>query len=318
MMRVNGAVIVCVALAFVFSLVAAEESKELRKQRQAAQKERQLQKNERAKELNEATKAFRAFARELQSEYADKVAELEIEFELKRVELRAEHDARVAEAEADYQKKLSGLFMKPGITFDEQTIERLQAEGKAFADELFVLRKQSAEAQHRERIAKEQRENAILTERDRRILEQASALGLTRDYAPILATPLGDGLTQQEERWNERETNEVDILRERNNKAIAEFRNGESLRKWEIGNLEEDFQLKWDEKAQSHALDSQQLFYNAMFMQAAQGGEVDQSRLVNRLTELNEKKKLIGINYRQIRDQKRIKRQEERKAILAR
>jgi hypothetical protein len=36
-----------------------------------------------------------------------------------------------------------------------------------------------------------------------------------------------------------------------------------------------------------------------------------------KLAEINEQKKLINIEYRKIRDQNRIKRREEKKAILA-
>ena len=61
-------------------------------------------------------------------------------------------------------------------------------------------------------------------------------------------------------------------LEKRNRKTVSAFRNGGKLRKWEIEKLNEDFKLTWDEKAELHALDSQQLFYNAMFMQAPPGG----------------------------------------------
>lgn len=148
-------------------------------------------------------------------------------------------------------------------------------------------------------------------------LEEASSLELTRKYPPILATPMGDGLTEQEQRWNKREKKEVVKLEQRNRKTLSAFRNGEKLRKWEIEKLNEDFKLTWDEKAELHALDSQQLFYNAMFMQAAQGGTIDQQDFMAKLAEINEQKKLINIEYRKIRDQNRIKRRKEKKAILA-
>lgn len=316
MRRILYPPLLALALLSLLSPATADESKELRKQRQAAQNERKTQKSERSKEISEGTKDFREYVRDLKMDYQEQVKELDTEFELQRVELKADHDARVAGAEAEYQKKLSSLFMRPGAEFDDQAIKQMQAEGKAFADELFALKKQSAEELHREQIAKEERENALLSERDRMALDEASALGLTGKYSPILATPIGDGLTKEEERWNERERKEVVKLEDRNKKTVSKFRNGEKLRKWEIGNLNEDFKLTWDEKAELHALDSQQIFYNAMFMQAAQGGQVDQQKLMADMAEINEKKKLITIEYRKVRDKNRITRREEKKAIL--
>lgn len=316
MRRILYPPLLALALLSLLNPATADESKELRKQRQAAQKERKTQKSERSKEISEGTKDFREYVRDLKMDYQEQVKELDTEFELQRVELKADHDARVAGAEAEYQKKLSSLFMRPGAEFDDQAIKQMQAEGKAFADELFALKKQSAEELHREQIAKEERENALLSERDRMALDEASTLGLTGKYSPILATPIGDGLTKEEERWNERERKEVVKLEDRNKKTVSKFRNGEKLRKWEIGNLNEDFKLTWDEKAELHALDSQQIFYNAMFMQAAQGGQVDQQKLMADMAEINEKKKLITIEYRKVRDKNRITRREEKKAIL--
>jgi hypothetical protein len=316
-MRFAAVLGIALVIAFPFNPAAAAESKELRKQRQAAQKERQTRKNERSKEISEATRTFREYVRELKSDYRGQVKDLDTEFELRQVELKAEHDTRVAGAEAEYQQKLSALFMKPGTEFNEQTIEQLQAEGRAFADELFTLRKQSAGELHQERITNEESKSASLTERDRAALDEASALGLTKSYQPILATPIGDGLTDQEKRWNDREKKEVVKLEERNRKTLSEFRNGERLRKWQIEKLNEDFKLTWDEKAEEHALDSQQLFYNTLFMQAAQGGEVDQQKIMSEMAELNKKKQLIKIEYRKIRDKNRINRREEKKNILA-
>ena len=305
------------ALFFAFNPATADDGKELREQRQAVQKERQAQKKERSKEINEAKRAFREYTRELKMEYQEQVKELGTEFELSRVELKADHDARVAGAEAEYQKKLSGLFMNPGVEFDEQTIGQLQAEGKSFSDELFALKKQSAEESHRERIANTERKNKLLMERDRMALDEASALGLTKDYAPILATTIGDGLTKNEERWNEKEKKEVVKLKERNQKTVSEFRNGEKLRNWEIQKLNEDFTLTWDEKTELHALDSQQLFYNTMLMQGAQGEQIDQQAFMSRIADVNKKKRLINIKYKKTRDQNRIKRKKEKKDILS-
>lgn len=316
MQRVQCWIAFSLVLAMPFTLLAADESKELRKQRQTAQKERQTRKNERSKAISDATRAFRDYARILKSDYQERVTALNTEFELNRVELKAQHDARVAGAEAEYQQKLSELFMNTDSGFDEQTMKRLQAEGRAFADQLFSLKMQSAEELHAERIANEERKNALLTQRDAMALEKADSLGLTKSYSPILATPIGDGLTEQEEQWNEREKNEVAKLEERNRKLLWEYRNGERLRRREIDNLNEDFKLVWDEKSELHALDSDQIFYNAMMMRASQGGEINQRKFMNAMAELDKKKQLIKIEYKKIRDQNRIKRREEKKKLL--
>ncbi len=317
MTRILYLPLLALALASLANPATAAESKELREQRQVAQKERQAQKKERTSEINEATRAFREYTRDLKVDYQEQVKELDTDFEMRRVELKADHDVRIAGAEAEYQKKLSSLFMNPGREFDEQAMERMRAEGKRFADEQFALKRQSAEELHRERIASEERKNELLTEADQMAVDEASSLGLTRKYPPILATPIGDGLTKQEQRWNKQEKKEVVKLEKRNRKTVSAFRNGGKLRKWEIEKLNEDFKLTWDEKAELHALDSQQLFYNAMFMKAAQGGKVDQQDFMAKLAEINEQKKLINIEYRKIRDQNRIKRRKEKKAILA-
>jgi len=314
--------ILCASLA-AFAFVAhlgsawAAESKEITKQRQAAQRERQLEKNERAKSINEATRAFREYVRDLKADYQAQIKALDTDFELRRVDLKAEHDARVAGAESEYQAKIMGLFMKPEAEFTEQAIEQMQSEGKAYADEIFALRRQSAEELHRESMALEERKNALLSERDQMAMQEASALGLTGSYPPILATPIGEGLTKSEERWNQREKKEVKKLEERNGKTVAEFRNGKKLRDWEIENLNEDFKLTWDEKAEVHALDSQQIFYNALFMQAAQGKQVDQQEYMSKLAELNKQKKLIRIEYKKVHDKNRIARREEKKKLMA-
>jgi len=298
------------------SLVAAGDSKELRELRRDAQKERQQQVRERNKEVNGATRAFRAYTRDLKADYRERAKKLDTEFELREVERKAEHDARVASAEAEYQKKLSALFMKSGVKFTEETLRQMQSEAKAFSNALFELKKQSAKEMHAVRIANEQEKNALWTEMDRMALDKAESLGLTQAYPPILATPIGDGLTSQEERWNEREKKNIARIIERNRKALNEFRTGAALRKWEIDNLNEDFRLTWEEKAELHALDSEQSLYNLMLMQPAQGKVIDQQKLMNRMAELNKQKRLISIEYKKIRDKNRIMRHEEKKAIL--
>lgn len=295
--------------------VEAADSKELQNQRRAAQKERQARKNDRSKALSDATRTFRDYVRELNLDYRDRVKALATDFELQRVALKADHDARVAGAEAEYQKKLSSLFMRPGSALDEETIEGLRAEGKAFADQMFALRKQGAEELHRARVENEMRKNALWSERDNLAMDQGATLGLTDSYEPILATPIGGDLTDQEERWNEREKKEVAKLMERNRQILREYRNGRALREWELGNLNQDFERTWNEQEELHALDADQIMYNALLMQAAQDGQVNQQKLMARMAEINEQKKLIAIKYRKERDEARIRRREEKKAM---
>ena len=83
-------------------------------------------------------------------------------------------------------------------------------------------------------------------------------------------------------------------------------------------NMEEDFDLKWREKAEDHALGAEQSLYNVLLMQAAQGGEASQQDLMNRMTEINKEKQLIKIKYKKIKDKNRIKRREEKKKIQGR
>jgi hypothetical protein len=317
MTRIFYLPVLALALLFVCNPALADDSKELRKQRQDAQKERQIQKKERSDQIKESTRAFKDFTRQLTEEYQEQVKEFDLEFKLTEVDLKAEHDAKVAEAEAEYQKKLSGLFMKPGVTFDQETIDKLQSDGKAYADELFVLKKQSAEKLHQERIAHEERKNKLLNENDQKALDEAESLGLNKEYAPIEASAIGDGLTTQEERWNESEKKELDKIKEKNQQTLSPFRNGERLRKWEIQNLNEDFKLTWEEKAELHKLDAKQLFYNTMFMQAAVGEKIDQEAFMAELADINKEKKLINIEYKKIADQNMIKRRQEKKDILS-
>lgn len=317
MTRFTGMVAASIALVIAFNPAQAQDADELREQRRASQKERQLQKTERNRIIKDATKEFKDFARDLRAEYRDRINDLETQFELKRVELRAAHDAKVAEAEAEHHKKLAELLARQDAQLDESLIETLRAEAKAFSDELFQLRKEAAEALHRERVANDIQQNTVLTERDRLALEKAASLGLTQGYSPILATPVGDGLTPQEERWNEREREEVLRLEDRNAGLLNEFTSGEALREWEIKNLKEDFELEWEEKSELQALESQRYFYDALLAQSAKGGSFDQKKIANKMAELTKQKKLIEIRYKEIRDRNRIARREEKKELLA-
>jgi hypothetical protein len=208
------------------------------------------------------------------------------------------------------------LFTAPGAS--ATTPQQLEEDQRAYSAEVFDLRKRFAVESHQERVANEKRKHELLAERDQRALDEAAALGLTQDYSPILATAIGDGLTQQEENWNAREEKEVVKLGERNLRTIAEFANGGKLRAWELGNLEQDFQLQWREKAELHAVSSETLLHNTMLMQAGQGSEVSQQEIMARMTELNKQNQQIKIKYKKIRDQNRIKRREEKRKLQGR
>lgn len=308
--------IVLLLLSLPLDPALSKESKELRKQRQAAQKERQQQKKNRTAELRQATRAFRDFTRNLKTDYKAKLKELDVAFELEQVALRADRDAKIAAAEAEYQQKLMGLLTRPDKPYNEAAIEALQTQGKGYADELFNVKKEFDMQLHRAQMALEQQKADLLAERDRTALDKAAKLGLTKDYTPILATPIGDDLTKREIAWNERERKEVDKIAAKNRKLLSEFVNGAALRAWEMKNLETDFHLACDEKRELHELDAQQLFYNTIFVQAAQGGQVDQQDLMAKISEISKQNKLIKIKYKKIWDQNRIMRREERKKIL--
>ena len=318
MLKITCIPLIAFALVFPVRDTAAAESKELRKQRQEAQKERQEKKNQRSAEITEAINSFREFAHSLKAEYQEKARELDVDFELKSVELEADAKAKVAVAEAEYQKKVMSLFMNPSGQSDGDALLKMQADGKEYADEMFALRKEAAEMIHREKMGNEKRKNELMSERDRLAMEEASSLGLTQDYAPILAMPIGDGLTKQEEQWNARERKEVVKIKERNQYTFGEFEYGARLRDWEMQNMEEDFELEWREKAEDNALGAEQSFFNILLMQPAQSGETARQDIMSRVTELNKEKQLIKIKYKKIKDQNRIKRREEKKKIQGR
>jgi hypothetical protein len=307
--------LIAIPLLFALAPAMADDAKELLKQQQAAHEERQAEKKERGTEVNDARKEFRELAREMKSDSQQQIKDLDTEFELQRVDLQASHDMKIAEAEAEFQKRQSDMLMQTGFNFDQQSIERMQAEGKAYADKLFALKRESAEEMHKARIANEERKNELLTKRDQLLLAEADSLGLTGEYRPILATPIGDALTRNEEKWNEREAKEVRKIQEHNSKMLSEFRNGEKLRKWEIQVLNEDFKLTWDEKAEQAALDSEQNLFSTLMMQPSQG-DADPQAFMSKIAEINKNKKLIDIKYRKIREQNRIKRREQKKEIL--
>ena len=177
----------------------------------------------------------------------------------------------------------------------------------------FELRKQAAEAEHEAKVAIEESKIALLDERDDSIRAEADSLGLTQEYSPI-----GGELTDQEERWNDRERQEVERLKKNNLRLLSEYRIGPELRQWELANMKEDFKLSWEEKVEQQSLESQMTFFSPMFMMPASNGEpLDQQAMMAKMAKLQEQKQAISIKYNQIRSRNRIERGEERRKILA-
>jgi len=309
-------------LSFTFiapmELAEAKVDKAFQQQRNTAQKERQERRNERNQEIADATKSFRDMTRSLKTDYQARLKDLDTEFELKQVELQANRDAKIANAEAEYQKKWASLFMRPGGQWTPEAIKELEKEAKAYSDELFRLKKESAEIAHKEKMSIEEHKHALLKEMDEKAMDQAASLGLTKEYPPILATPIGDELTRSEQQWNEREQKEIEKIQERNLQIVSEFRNGGKLREWERGNLEEDFKLTWAEKSELQKLETQQTFFNTLLMQSAQGERVEQQHIMDQFADLAKEQKLIKIKYDQIRKTNQIKRREEKKKLQGR
>jgi hypothetical protein len=311
-----------VAFMMLLSLVAlpagtagAQTDKELRDQRSAAQKERNEKKKERDREIADASRELREHARELDTEYREKLRQVDVDFELKKVELQAGHQTKVATAEAEFQKKLSAAMMAPGAQDLQQRMTKLEAEMKAMSSELFKLKQEAAGIEHKERMAVEARKHEMLGEMDQAVLRKAESLGLTREYAPILASPIGGALTRPEEQWNERERKEVKAIAERNGKALAKYANGAKLREWERANMEEDFRLAWEEKRELNELASQRMLFGAFMLQADPSKPTDAQSLTDRLAEVERQEKLIKIRYDQLRKENAIKRREERRKL---
>jgi hypothetical protein len=160
-------------------------------------------------------------------------------------------------------------------------------------------------------------QHALLGEMDAIILGQAESLGLTAEYPPILANPIGGELTRQEEQWNQRAEKDAERIRERNANTLAKYANGERLRAWERSTLQEDFELLWAERDELRELESQHAFVNMMLFQAGLTEEANPQMLMDRLGGLNQQQRLIRIKYKQIRKESTIKRREERKHLTA-
>ena len=292
------------------------DDKAVRAERQKAQKLRQQQKNDRNNEIRDASNSFREFARDLKMEHQEKARDLDTEFRLQQVDMNAERDAKIAETEIELRQKINQLMLNPNQSSDEAAVEQLKTDMKTYSDQVFEFKKQAAIEKHREFIDNELKKHQLLNERDEAALAMASDLGLRSQYEPILATPIGGGLTKKEKSWNEREKKEVERLFKSNQRLLGEFLYGKELRHWEIENKREDFNLKWQKKSELQALNLEQTFYSSALMQSSQGTEFDQAAFNKRMTELQKQNQLINIKYKKIHDKNRIKRNEARREMV--
>jgi hypothetical protein len=295
----------------------AQDENAQSKQHQEAEKERQQKRKARSEQLRGKIKSFKDFIRDLDASYDEKIQDAVSDFDVQQVDLRADRDKQLAEAQANYQKRTADLFSSQAGPLDAQAIKQLESEWRGYSDELFDIKKSFATAQHAEMVSRKQLTNQLLSERDREALEEAGNLGLGADIQPILATPIGDGLTRSEKQWNAKERDEVARLEARNLELIRDFKVGGTLRKWQMTNMEKDFELEWQEKQELHALESDRQFFKTVMMQAARGKEVDQKEISSKLAEIAKQSNLIRKKYDSIRKNNDIRRRDEKKKILA-
>lgn len=291
----------------------AQDEKELRAQRSEAHKARSDERRQRNQDLSDATRELRDYASELEKAYKPEAQELDTAFRLEEVRLRAEGAERVARAETEFQKEYTAAMLAQSGELDAQRLRAMEDNAKAYGERLFALKRQAAEEVHRAHMQAEADKDRLRDALDQKVLTRAAELGLTRDYAPILARPVGGELTRQEEQWNQREEKEVAKIAERNAKLLAPYRNGQRLRDWERANTEEDFRLHWEEAAERQVLTARYSVYG-MLLQPAQGEAAGQA-FMERAAELAEQERLIQIRYQQIRQENTIKRRDEKQRI---
>lgn len=298
------------------AIVLAADDKAIKAERREAQKQRQQQKRERSNNNNAAIKQVRNLASELKREYQQRIRDLDTDYQLQKEELRAERQTKIAQAEAEMQQNISQLLLSPAKD-ENDSLEKLKADIKAHADKVFVIRQQADSDQHKEFIANENRKHQLLLERDNKVLTKAKQLGLMEKYPRILAKPLGDGLTKQEQRWNDNEQKNVDRLYKNNQRQLGEFIYGEKLREWEINNKREDFEMEQRKKKELHEIKSEQNYLNAL-MFSPQKGEQAAQEISKQLTEISKKVRVTNIKYDKEKRQKQIKRKQQRRKITGR
>jgi len=230
-MKLPLLLILSLAVALPVSTSIAVDDKTVKAKRQEAQKLRQQQKNERGREIRDASQSFRQATRDLKKEYQQRARDLDTSFKLQQVDMQAERDAKMVEVEVEMQQKITQLFLNSNGSRDEAAVDQLKADMKSYSDQVFEIKKLAAKEQHVEKMKNEQAKNLLMDERDAAALDLASELGLRSQYEPILATPIGDGLSKQEESWNEREIKETEKLHKSNQRLLGEFLYGKKLRR---------------------------------------------------------------------------------------
>lgn len=310
--------IVLISTVFVFPLLnaSAEESKALREQRLRAHNERLAKKRQRTDEIAKTRKSYNSFMRDLKEKYKPKLKELDTEFNLKRVELEADTQAKIAELEAENRKAMMRYLAKPNKSHNKKTIEKMKTEKNGYMSKLFDLRKASANRIHKERIAYENRKNALLKQRDQLALDKAESIGLMKEYAPILATPIGPGLTNPEEQWNKQERKNAARINKNNQDILQRFERDEKLREWRIQNQMEDFELRWRENEERHKIDCEAALYNTLIIYSSENSaETERREHLLKLSELDKKRQLITIKYKKIKERNIIERRSEENEI---
>ena len=315
-MKLPLLLIISLAVTLPVGTSIAVDEKTVKAKRQEAQKLRQQQKNERARDIRDASQSFRQTTRDLKKEYQERARDLDTDFKLQQVDMKAERNARIVEVEVEMQQKINQLFLNTSGSSDEAAVDQLKADMKSYSDQVFEIKKQAAIEQQAESIKNELAKHRLMDERDAAALDLASELGLRSQYEPILATPIGDGLSKEEESWNKREKKEVEKLYKSNQRLLGEFLYGKKLRQWEIDNKRVDFDLEWQKKSELHALNLEQTYYNSMLLQSSAESNFDQQAFNRRISELQKQNRLIHIKYKKIHDKNRIRRTEERRDIV--
>ena len=293
------------------------DDKTLRKQRSEAQKQRQALKNERNKSIQSASREFRQFAKDLKKEYQEKSRDLDTEFRLQQIDLQAERNMQIATAEAEMQQKMTSMLLNIQSA-NQDTLVQIKDNMQAHTQQVFVIRKQSAQLEQDQKMENELARHQLMSERDQMALDKAEALGLRGKYSPILAEPIGDALTKQEETWNERELKTIEKLSATNQRLFAEYDYGTTLRKWEMANKQEDFKLLWLKKTELQAINHEQSFYNTLLFQSGNNTAEDQQEISRRIAEYSKQIQHTNIKYKKFADKNRVKRKEQKRKIMGR
>ncbi|MEZ5556014.1 hypothetical protein [Haliea sp.] len=293
------------------------DERQLKELRRDAQRERRALRKARNQQLNDAVTTLRLEVGDMASHYQERVRAVDTEFDLERVRLEAATESEVAALEAALQKRLAGTLTAASEAELLNRLSAMEEETAAHQDAVFAARKSGAMRVHEAQLAAEERKDALLSERDQRVLNRAKALGLMQTPQPIIASPIGGELTRTELQWNEREQREVERLHERHLGLLGDYLHGAKLRAWERRNLDEDFALEWQERSELQALESQQRMLNPGLLQAGGAADPVRQEAVRQMTEAAEQQRQIKIRYDQLRRERDILRREEKRRLTA-